>query len=226
VLQLWLDLGVVGAMPALALLGATGLLGLKATRTRDDAGERVAPWFALLSALALAGLLDGVFYHILTLLPAALAIGIVLVMTAPEPKSETSRSSPMPWLIRLGITAATVILMWHAWLFHVLVTAAPPAGPESIAARAVRIFPTTTYGLWTWLDAWHRTDPDASLAWARWAQSQAPNPSMFHIRAAQYLQLRGESSAALAEMNLAEAKAHWLTRPSIADMKAKMFSAP
>jgi hypothetical protein len=124
------------------------------------------------------------------------------------------------------VTAALIVLAWHAWLFHALVAGAPPAGPESVAARAVRFFPTTTYGLWNWLDAWHRSDPDAALAWARWAQSQAPNPSMFHIRAAQYLQLRGDSSAALAEMNLAEAKAHSLTRPSIAEMKTKMFPAP
>ena len=226
VLQLWLDLGLLGALPALILLGGAVLAGWRFTR-RGDPGTELAPWLALLTALLLGGLLDGIFYHVLTLLPAMLALVIVLcALDGPASVRAPGPRGPEAWLAPAAGLLALAVLTLHAFLFHRLTMAPPPDGPEAIPARLVRMFPSTTFGLWTWLDHWHRTNPDAALAWARWAQSHAANPAIFHIRAAQYLHARGDRPAALEELRLAEAKAHWATRPAIAQLKQNMFATP
>jgi hypothetical protein len=120
------------------------------------------------------------------------------------------------------LVAAIMVLTFHTLLFHALVGGSPPSGPDSAAARAVRAFPSTTFGLWNWLDHWFRANPNAAIAWARWAQPHSPNPVIFHIRAAQYLNVHGQHAAALAELDFAIAKAHGLTRPSIVEMKRAM----
>lgn len=226
VLQLWLDLGILGAVPVLLLLGAALWTGWKISR-RNEPNAKVVPWFALLVALGCAGMLDGIFYHVLTLWPALLAVGaITLGSFGHEPPPEAPRITVGARLAQAGIAGAVALLGFHAFLFQMLVVAPPPADPGALAARALRVFPSTTFGLWNWLDAWHRTHPDDALAWARWAQAHASNPPLFHIRAAQYLHARGDRAAALAELDAAEAKAHRLTRPSIAAMRPALSSVP
>lgn len=261
VLQLWLDVGIIGALPALLLLANLLLRGW--SRVRRDEVPAIAPWSALLTTLVLAGLLDGIFYHVLTLLPAMLAAAVVFLATrstadvrsevpASElqdqralsgsmgPRSVTTptgvprRPARAPSLGRepgvlphAFVGFAIVILSFHAYLFHALVVGAPPSSTNSIAARALRIFPSTTFGLWTWLDDWYRKSPDTALDWARWAQTRATNPVIFHLRAAQYLHLRGEDVQASEELRVAETKAHSLTRPSIVELRKNMrLAAP
>jgi O-antigen ligase len=226
VLQLWLDLGLLGALPALVLLSGAVWFGWRLAR-RDDPGGAVAPWVALLAALLLGGLLDGIFYHVLTLLPAMLALGVVLfAIGVPDVVPVAGRRGPDALLAPALGGGALIVLALHACIFHALTGAPPPAGPEAAVARLVRAFPSTTFGLWGWLDQWHRTNPDAALAWARWAQTHATNPAIFHIRAAQYLQARGQLVAAREELSLAEAKAHWTSRPAISELRKNLSAAP
>lgn len=226
-LQLWLDVGLLGALPALALLGGATIAGWKRTRRLDATGAGISPWCALLTTLLIAGLLDGIFYHALTLLPALLALGLVL-FGFDDTESAPRKNIPIVsrFLTPLLAAATVFVLTLHLFLFHALAVAPPPPGPDATAARILRMFPSTTFGLWTWLDHWHRTNPDAALAWARWAQRHASNPPIFHIRAAQYLQARGDREGALTELQRAETTAHRLTRPSIAELKTKLFPAP
>lgn len=221
VLQLWLDLGLVGGIPALALLAGGIVAGAKAWR---KGGDPEADWAAMLIALAAAAMLDGVFYHVLTLLPASLALGIVLRPVASEVTPASTMFTRV--LPTTAVAVATAVLAVHAALFHALAVAAPPAGPRTVAARVLRGFPSTTFGLWTWLDAWHRTSPDEALAWARWAQAHAPNPALFHIRAAQYLLIREDRAGAEAEYRAALAKVHWTARPQVAGMLRDMGAKP
>jgi hypothetical protein len=177
--------------------------------------------------LILAGLLDGVFYHALTLMPAMLAVGVLLFARTPQPPAGAYElARPLKFFASTAVIAAGVVSLLHASLFYFLVVAAPPARPDGMAPHLLRVFPSTTFGLWTWLDTWHRSDPDAALAWARWAESRASNPVIFHIRAAQYLHARGDFSSAMEELRAADAKAHATTRPSIAEIKKALFPVP
>jgi hypothetical protein len=96
--------------------------------------------------------------------------------------------------------------------------APPPAGPEGCAPRSLKIFPSTTFGLGRWLDAWEPRHPEAALAWAVWAQTRAPNAPLFHVYAARYRLARGDRAGAEAELRAALAKAHWTVRPGIETM--------
>lgn len=222
VLQAWLDLGLLGALPWLFLLGWTIVRGWCRAASETDCGS-LAPWLAVASASTLAGLLDGVFYHLVALLPAALAIGVAFLSVLP-PAPE--REQPAGAILATGtIATAVAVLALHAGIFHALVIAPPPR-PDSGAARLVRAFPSTTFGLWHWLDRWQTTQPDIALDWARWAQTRSANPPMFHVYAARLLLARGEGAAAETELLAARAKAHWTTRPTIDAMLREIRPAP
>ncbi|MEO7413131.1 MAG: O-antigen ligase family protein [Opitutaceae bacterium] len=210
VLQLWLEVGIVGMLPALVLLGGALLCGWPlASRSNDTAA---LAWLAILSASVAAGLLDGVFYHLVAFLPAALAMGAALGLGLKS--RPPAKPSPAPHVI-LG--AAGVIIALHMFLFYSLALATPPA-PSAWPARWVRAFPSSTFGLWRWLDTWQIDNPDVALEWARWAQGHSPNPIVFHVYAARLLLAQGHREAAESELRAAESKAHWSTRPAIQAM--------
>jgi O-antigen ligase len=220
-LQFWLDLGLLGAVPVAILVGAVLWMSWKNMRATSDSD--LGPWTALFTALLALGLLDGVFYHVLTLLPAAIAFGVMLrAGVANEPAAVTRVSRTV---VTVGLSGAVALLAVHSWLFHRLVVAPPPENPNATAARVLRAFPSTTFGLWRWLDQWQQGDLETALVWTRWAQAHATNPALFHVRAAQYLQARGETAAALEELRAAEAKAHWTSRPGIAALRQSMLNS-
>jgi O-antigen ligase len=226
ILQLWLDLGVCGLLPALALVFGVLLAGWRQAKSAEKIGipPDFLPWLALLVASLTAGMLDGVFYHLLAFLPAAVAFGRVLDLAII--KNPVASSVP----IRAGVTAlmsfAACVLLFHTWLFSALAVAPPPASPTAWSARCLRVFPSTTFGLWRWLDAWQGSQPEASLAWAQWAESHSPSAVFFHVYAAQCQLARGNRAGAESELRAALAKAHWTVRPGIEKMLEDINSRP
>jgi len=223
VLQLLLDVGAAGAVPALIFLGT--LIVLNARRSFGECGGGpAAPWLAVATASLIAGLLDGVFYHLVALLPAAIALGALA--TADTRIVENPRHR-RPAAVGGGtaVIVSSVLLALHAWIFYSLAVA-PPPNPTAWRARVVRVFPSTTFGLWRWLDDWRTGEPDAALEWSRWAQGHSANPPSFHVYAARLLLARGDREGAAAELRGALAEAHRLNQPAIAEMLRTVESPP
>ena len=216
VLQLWLDVGLIGAIPLLAILAWLLGRGGKTAGIPEDPATRA--WLALLVASVVAGLLDGVFYHLLAFLPAMLAAGLILSSLLAPTSAQAKRFVPAATL-----GTAILLLTLHLGIFYVLAVAPPPA-PASLTARVVRAFPSTTFGLWRWLDAWEPEHPAEALAWTRWAETHSSNPIFFHLHAAQLLAARGDRAGVEAELQAARAKAHWSARPSIDAMLDQLHS--
>jgi len=217
VLQLWLDLGAVGAVPLLVLLAGLFVFGWR----RAVVAAPVIPpaWLAVLTASLVAGLLDGVFYHLLAFLPAMLALGVAVGLVSHL--APPARISHTP---RVVIGIATAVLLLHMGVFYVLAVGAVPA-PTDWRATGVRIFPSSTFGLWRWLDDWQSGHASDVLDWTRWAQEHSPNPIFFHVYAARVLAAQGDGQGAEKELRAALAKAHWSMRPSIELMLRQLPSA-
>lgn len=210
VLQLWLDLGVVGTVPLLGLLAGVLVIGWR--RAAQSASAMSLAWLALLTASVVAGMLDGVFYHLLGFLPALLAFGVALGLVSHL--APPARISNAP---RYVIGLATAVLVLHFGVFYVLAVGPTPA-PTDWRATGVRIFPSNTFGLWRWMDDWQQTHPADVLEWTHWGQQHSPNPIFFHVYAARILAERGDGKGAEKELREALAKAHWTMRPSIETM--------
>jgi hypothetical protein len=88
------------------------------------------------------------------------------------------------------------------------------------------MFPSSTFGLWRWLDEWQTSHPGTGLEWARWAQTHSASPHIFHIYAARLLVATGDREGAKNELLAAAASAHWSTRPSIEAMLQELQSLP
>jgi O-antigen ligase len=214
VLQLWLELGFFGAAPALLILAAALRIGFR------RATPIIEPWWILLIASVTAGMFDGVFYHILALLPALLATGILLgsFRTAAGPiRLSASRS-----VIGLAVPAAIAVLAVHTWLFQQVAVTSPPANAHAPVARLLRRFPSTTYGLWRWLDEWKKTDPATALEWAHWAQTRSSFAPLFHLYAARTWLEQGNRAAAKTEFDAAIFKSHRNARPQLIEMEKNL----
>ncbi len=210
VLQLWLDLGAVGAVPLLVLLAGVLVIGWR--RAVQSAAVIPQAWLALLTASVAAGLLDGVFYHLLAFLPALLAFGVALRLVSNL--APPARISHAPKIV---IGFATAVLVLHLGVFYVLAVGPVPA-PTDWRATGVRVFPSSTFGLWRWLDEWQQTSPADVLEWTHWAQKHSPNPVFFHVYAARVLAASGDSKGAEKELRAALAEAHWSMRPGLETM--------
>jgi hypothetical protein len=217
VLQLWLDLGAVGAIPLLGLLAGVFVIGWR--RAVPAAPVIPAAWLAVLTASIVAGMLDGVFYHLLALLPAILAIGVAIGLVSHLAPPARIFQAP-----RVVIGLATAVLLLHLGVFYLLAVGPTPA-PTDWRATSVRVFPSSTFGLWRWLDDWQQSSPAETLEWTRWAQGHSPNPVFFHVYAARLLAAQGDGKGAEKELRAALAKAHWSTRPSL-ELMLRQLSPP
>lgn len=216
-LQFWLDLGVLGAVPLLGLLA--GLLFMGWRRALLAAPVIPAAWLAVLTASVVGGMLDGVFYHLVAFLPAMLACGVAvgLVSNLVPP----ARASNTP---RAVIGAATAVLLLHLGVFYLLAVGPTPA-PTGWRAITVRVFPSSTFGLWRWLDDWQETHPGDVLEWTRWAQRHSPNQVFFHVYAARILAAQGDAKGAEMELREGREKAHPSMYPGIDAMLQQLHPA-
>lgn len=216
IIQLLLDVGVAGALAAIIFIGTAFAVSWQHLRKRGGNSD-VAPWFALALASTVAGLLDGVYYHLLAFLPAAIALNAMLAFhPGREDESAAQTRGRSLFLTITGVAA--MVLMVHTLIFYMLAVAPPPENPLKWQAQLVRKFPSTTFGLWRWFDAWQSTEPDTTLHWCRWAQGHSANSPSFHIYAAHLLIDRGDRAGAVEELHGAYNKAHWTNQPAIAEM--------
>ena len=221
VLQVLLDFGLLGAPAALAAVALALKRGWTRPRLATGQPENVDrwPWAALLTAGTAAGLVDGLYYHTIALVPIALAMGVCGGMTL-EPRPPASRNAARyagsGGMVMLG--AATVVAALHSWLYFEVRVAPPPAGPDAPAARILHWFPSTTSGLSRWLIAWADPRPDDTLAWALWVQSRTPDAALYHIQAARLYMRRGDRARADQQLQDALATAHALQRPAVQAM--------
>ena len=223
-LQLLLDIGVVGALSFGALLIRQAVRGLRASNASPVDPRilnRRAAAAAFVTCLT-SGLLDGVFYHAVLLMPAALLAGV-----AGRPIGRTDLSS-MPLLRSIGVALCIVsitALSVHTFLiFRLWVLPPPPA--HAWTPRVLQEFPSSVTGLERWLLAWDQSQPHLALAWARWAQRHSDVPERLHVYAAS-LELRlGNVSAARNEIRTAIDSAHRLARPRLERRLERLESRP
>ena len=219
VLQLLLDVGAVGTLGAVAL-GVVVLWG--AARARRQAAAPHAGsvtgqiWLPLTLGTAVAGLFDGYFFYPLALIPAAVGFGAAAAaIGGTEEKKPAAPALRRDTLWLAPALGATAVLAFHCWLFQNVVHRAPPATPDALVARAWRMFPSVTYNLDFWIDAWEERFPDAALAASRLAARQAQGPDFFRVKTALLLARRGDHRAAAAELERARDEALPEQRPAI-----------
>lgn len=223
ILQFLLDLGVLGAGPLSLLLLRQAHRGLVGNRADCDAGAsaaRRAIAGGLVACLA-AGLLDGVFYHAVLLLPAALLAGMA-GSTHGESTGHPGRTLRPGWLC---LVASGALLGLHSYLVACLAFPPAPTGPDAPAARLLRIYPSTTFGLEGWLNTWRATQPDAVLEWSLWAQRHSDNPAQFHVYAAVLYANRQDFTSATREVEAAMLKAHWTSLAKLKSLLAATRAA-
>lgn len=198
VLQWLLEYGFAGAIPLFVLLARRLHEGFRSSvlKRRETTVPHVA-WPGLIGSTVCA-LFDGVFYHVIVALPVAVLAGLCF---APLSEKAVAISiAPRRWLTGWLTASALVILVHNA--LSLALTKTIPSSPQTPAAHALRLFPSETFGLWHWLNAWKANDPDTSLEWAQWAQSQAIHPAWFHLYAAQCLWEQNDIPAALREVDM------------------------
>ncbi len=211
-LQLALDVGLLGAVPFGALLLRQAWRGLRAKVPTSPASPPQQVAAVAFAVCLVAGLLDGVFYHAVLLMPAALLAG-----AAGHVSGKSICTSPRLVLLgaRISIVASCTLLILHAFLVFQLWQADPPHSPDDFRPRLLRNFPSTVSGIDRWLSAWDRQQPEVALAWARWAQQQSDHPELLHVYAALLLSRYRQFEAAELELEQARAVAHHRARPKL-----------
>lgn len=219
-LQVLLDVGLVGAL-ALAMLAA--LILRHAWRAAPERGAAAPVWLGLAIACFVSGQLDGYFFYPLALIPSLVALGACAAAVsrpAAGSAAETRAGRLTGGLLAATALAATLVLTFHCWLFQQVVHTPVPASPQALAVRAWRHFPSATYNVDFWIDAWEKKFPDEALAVSRIASANAQAPAFFRVKTALLLARRGEHRAALAELERAHAEAAPPQRPAIEQLLA------
>jgi hypothetical protein len=218
-LQAVLDAGA----PAALGLAVLALLALRRGARHLGADDGSSGWHALAVASLVAGQLDGYFYHLLGLLPAAWALGICVGARPPPAGSTPPRPAGTAALGLAGAAALTLLL--HTWLSY-RVALAPPPAPDSVVARTWRAFPSMTQHLDRWITAWERPAPAAALELARFARERTPFGDYFHVQIAGLLLRAGDRAGAARELDAAWAIAPATMRPVIAGLREGLGNAP
>lgn len=212
-LQWLLEYGILGALPWI-FLGTLTLAPLKRRPSMEDAS---AHRFQLWAAACMVGLgvyafFDGVGYHMVIFMPAAVLAGLALGST--HAPGKPTGPTPPSWPVRLVPLAAMSLLLLHGWL-NLLLMRGQNIAPDSWPARILWHFPSTTYGLTRWTEAWRKTDPETAIRWIEWAQKESTNPGSFHVHAAQIYIWQKNWSAAERELQKCLAKVSSDERPDV-----------
>ncbi len=214
VLQFLYEHGLFGALPALLLLllamwpllrrhaarAGVESPGLPAAEPQSAGRNAGAPsatpstaepspllWAAAATAGCIAyGIFDGIFYHQVVFIAAAVFTGLALGFAqggrTPEASGPVKAFHPV---FRSCLLFALSVLLLHGFLGLVLLRGRS-FDPDSPQARLLRAFPSTTFGLRQWVARWERTQPEVALEWMEWAQLHSCEQPEFHLAAVQY----------------------------------------
>lgn len=222
ILQWMHEWGLVSTLPLLALLAWC----LSCALRKDVSPPGISPirrWAgASLAGATVCALFDGVFYHVIIALPIFLIAGLCIPPGSTLRAKSQALGRRLP-IVALSATALTLLL--HNGLALAL-QYAQPATPQAPVARLLKVFPSNTFGLWRWLGAWEREQPNAVLHWAHWAQDHAISPALFHLYAAQWHANRGERQKALNEIEQGLAKADRTSKPILEELRQAILAPP
>lgn len=208
-LQWFQDFGAVGAVALVLLIARAWRRGLYCAKGEAEHAFTARAGWAGLCGLLVTGLLDGVFYHAIVLLPLAFFLGAIPAsVKGAEPRSATAGAArPLAWI--LGPAALLICL--HQFLFISLLSPTPPS-PNDPAPWLLRRFPSTTNALWRWLDVWQTRDPALALDWADWASRHSNAPAIYHAFAGKMAITRGDLQSAESAYAQAVATTHHTAR--------------
>jgi O-antigen ligase len=209
-LQWMLEYGVFGSIP-LVLLIIRGVVSSGFARRETKSGlydHRVWSCAALVGT-AVYSLFDGVFYHMIIFMPAAVLAGLAFGQSNPSGSAHRVIKTHAPGRILLLIALLSLLL--HNWLCLMLLRA-QNITPDSLPPRILRVFPSASHGLSNWIERWRRSDPDVVMPWIQWAEQNATDPQMFHVYAAQLHIWAHNYPAAIAELEACLPKVHHTER--------------
>ena len=223
-LQWLLEYGLLGA-PAFLLLLARCLRPLLPSRSSrssasvagGDEFSGVARWAsAAIAGAAVYAFFDGVAYHMVAMMPLAVIAGLTWRSVPPNPLSGPIAAvvTRPPAAVRAAALLALVVLLLHTWLGQLLLHG-HAVSPDSMPARALRIFPSTTHGLLNWTNRWLDEDATTGLAWVKWATTVSNQPAVFHLQAAQFHLWAKDWPAAESELAAALDKVTLSERPDV-----------
>jgi O-antigen ligase len=199
VLQWVLAFGAPAALALLVLVGLRISRGLRGAAPVDaTTAWRRAAAGGLLAAV-IGALFDGVFYHAVAFIPAAVLAGVAGYVRSQESPTSSACDRACTYAGRALLVTAAIVIGVHAWLFFNLL-APPPSSPRTPAAMVLRVFPSATYGFWRWIETWSPSmTVEERLNWLHWAQRHSPQPAIFYYQQAQCkLEQRDLAGACLA----------------------------
>lgn len=217
-LQWFLEYGLLGTLPLVGLI----LRGVSKAPTGDGGLEvrsfDPVMWAkSCLAGAAVYGLFEGVFYHMIVFMPVAVIAGFAF---HPGKSMRPTRK----WARLTGnslLAACLAFLLLHNWLCFQLLKNRD-VEPDSLPARILRRFPSTTYALPNWINRWRATKPDIAMEWTKWAENVATDQAAYHVRAAQEYLWSKNYKAAEAELLMCLDKVTSIERQDVLDVLAKV----
>ncbi len=213
-LQWLLEYGALGS-PAflLLLLACLRPLRARASALAAAGGQGVTVWAASsLAGAAVYAFFEGVGYHMVALMPLAVIGG--LAWTSSPAGTAPAASAKPSIAARIAALVAVALLLLHTWLGYAMLRG-PAVAPDSLPAKTLRLFPSTTHGLTNWINRWMQEDPATGLAWIEWATTVSNKPANFHVQAAQHHLWAKDWTAAERELAASLDKVSTRERPDV-----------
>lgn len=217
-IQWMLDFGLLGTIPLVVIL--LGVI-VRGSRAKDHWRRFAAGGVA---GCAVVALFDGIFYHTILFIPAAVLAGLAMALPAGKRVPDVPGRRGLMFVTQTTLVLATGCLLLHVWLCRQLETALPE-NPNALPARVLAVFPSKTYPLVRWLEHWAKTEPATALAWSQWAIPRSISADHFHLFNARLFDRHGRPDLALAELEAARATCRLDKRPFYDELIGR-FQAP